>query len=70
VAKKVAPQADGKNVVDVGLVGEVVSIRLEEIKEAIEREVVPVISPIAQSEDGVILNVNADLGAGALAGAR
>jgi acetylglutamate kinase len=69
VAKKIAPQADGKNVVDVGLVGEVVSIRLEEIKEAIEREVVPVISPIAQSEDGVILNVNADLGAGALAGA-
>ncbi len=33
VAKKVAPQADGKNVVDVGLVGEVVSIRLEEIKD-------------------------------------
>jgi acetylglutamate kinase len=69
VAKKVPPQPDGKNIVDVGLVGEVVSIRLEQINESIEREVVPVISPIAQSEDGVVLNVNADLGAGALAGA-
>jgi acetylglutamate kinase len=69
VAKKVPPQPDGKNIVDVGLVGEVVSIRLEQINESIEREVVPVISPIAQSEDGVVFNVNADLGAGALAGA-
>ncbi len=44
VAKKISPQADGKNIVDV-------------------------VSPIAESQDGVVLNVNADLGAGALAGA-
>jgi acetylglutamate kinase len=69
VATKVPPQTEGKRLVDVGLVGEVVSIKIEPIKDAIDREVVPVISPIAQSVDGVILNVNADLGAGALAGA-
>src|ERR1700737_3065504 len=32
VAKKVAPQVDGKKLVDVGLVGEVISIRLEHIR--------------------------------------
>jgi acetylglutamate kinase len=69
VAQKVPPQPEGKKLVDVGLVGEVVSIKIDRIKDAIDREVVPVISPIAQSPDGVILNVNADLGAGALAGA-
>jgi acetylglutamate kinase len=69
VAKRVPPQAEGKKSVDVGLVGEVVSIKTDRIKDAIDREIVPVISPIAQSADGVILNVNADLGAGALAGA-
>jgi acetylglutamate kinase len=69
VAKKIPLQTEGKKTVDVGLVGDVVSIRTDPIKAAIEREVVPVISPIAQSDDGMILNVNADLGAGALAGA-
>src|ERR1700736_3351860 len=57
-AKRLPPQIDGKSLVDVCYVG-----------EAIDREVVPVISPIAQSEDGTILNVNADLAAGAMAGA-
>jgi len=69
VARKLPPQIDGKHLVDVGFVGEVVSSRLDEIREAIERSVVPVISPIGQTEEGVILNVNADVAAGAMAGA-
>jgi acetylglutamate kinase len=44
-------------------------LQLEQIREAIEREVIPVISPIARTEDGALLNVNADLAAGAMAGA-
>jgi acetylglutamate kinase len=68
-AKRVPLQFDGKNMVDVGFVGEVTSLELSGVMEAIDREVVPVISPIAQTDDGLILNVNADLAAGAMAGA-
>src|SRR6266481_3263867 len=68
-AKRLPPQTDGKNLVDVGYVGEVTSLDLAGVREAIDREVVPVISPIAQSDDETILNVNADLAAGAMAGA-
>jgi acetylglutamate kinase len=69
LARRLPPMPDGNTMVDVGFVGEVISLELEQIREAIEREVVPVISPIARSEDGVVLNVNADLAAGAMAGA-
>ena len=68
-AKRLPPQIDGKQLVDVGFVGEVTSLELSGISEAVDREVVPVISPIAETEDGVILNVNADIAASAMAGA-
>jgi len=68
-AKRLPPQIDGKNLIDIGFVGEVTSLELSGVSEAIDREVVPVISPIAQAEDGTILNVNADVAAGAMAGA-
>jgi acetylglutamate kinase len=68
-AKRLSPQIDRKNLVDVGFVGEVTSLELSGVSEAIDREVVPVISPIAEAEDGVILNVNADIAASAVAGA-
>ena len=69
LAKRLPSMPDGKAMIDVGFVGEVVSLQLEQIREAIERDVTPVISPIARSEDGVLLNVNADVAAGAMAGA-
>jgi acetylglutamate kinase len=68
-AKRIPLQFDGKNMIDVGFVGEVTSLELSGVTEAIDREVVPVISPIAQTDDGLILNVNADAAAGAMAGA-
>jgi len=69
LAKRLPPMPDGNQMVDLGFVGEVVSLELEQVREAIERETVPVISPVARSEDGAVLNVNADLAAGAMAGA-
>ena len=68
-AKKLPLQIDGKNMIDIGYVGEVTALDLAGITNAIENEVVPVISPIGQAEDGTILNVNADIAAGAMAGA-
>jgi acetylglutamate kinase len=55
--------------VDLGFVGEVESVELAEIQNAVAQEIVPVISPVGSGEDGQALNVNADIGAGSLAGA-
>lgn len=53
--------------VDLGLVGEVRSVNPRAVLNAIENSVVPVISSIAPTVDGQLLNVNADLAAAALA---
>jgi acetylglutamate kinase len=69
-AKKLPPQSEGKSAaIDLGFVGEVVGLNLKGIQQALAEEKMPVISPIAQDENGVSLNVNADIGAGAIAGA-
>src|SRR3984893_7166314 len=64
--KRLEPQLDDKSLVDIGFVGELTSLELSGVSEAIDREVVPVISPIAQAEDGTIGNVNADVAGGAM----
>ncbi len=53
--------------VDLGLVGEVRSVNPRAVLQAIDASVVPVISSIAPTVDGQVLNVNADLAAAALA---
>lgn len=69
VGKRLPPQTEGKaTAVDLGFVGEVVDVRLDEILAAIGREHVPVISPLARDADGVVLNINADIAAGNIAG--
>ncbi len=53
---------------DIGRVGRVVSSQLEKMHEALNAEIVPVISPVASElGTGKPLNVNADLAAAALA---
>lgn len=55
---------------DLGLVGEVVRIDTEAILVLLDKNIVPVISPIANDVDGNGgLNVNADLAAASIAGA-
>jgi acetylglutamate kinase len=53
--------------VDVGLVGEVRSVNPRVVLQAIEQSVVPVISTVAPTTEGQLLNVNADLAAASLA---
>jgi len=53
---------------DIGRVGQVVGCQMEKMKEALDAEIVPVISPLASElGTGKPLNVNADLAAAALA---
>ena len=67
-SKKVLPIVDGEPV-DIGLVGEVASVRPEAVLDIIEAGRIPVVSTVAPDADGQLLNVNADTAAGALAAA-
>jgi len=50
-------EIDGK---DLGLVGDVEEVRTEVITMLLEKDYIPVISPIGVSRDGVTYNINAD----------
>lgn len=67
-ARKLGPQpADDGKLVEIGFVGEAASIDSAAVRAAIKEEIVPVISPIGADESGVVLNINADIAAAALA---
>jgi acetylglutamate kinase len=53
--------------VDLGLVGEVKTVNPRAVLQALDQGKVPVISSVAPSNEGQLLNVNADLAASALA---
>ena len=59
---------DDENV-DTGLVGEVTRINLEVLRTLSQSDMIPVIAPIGVGENGETYNINADLVAGAIAGA-
>jgi len=68
VAKKFMPVVDGKKI-DIGLVGEVISVNPQLLQLLIDAEFLPVIAPVALDAQGNALNINADLIAGAIGGA-
>lgn len=55
--------------VDFGLVGDLVSVNPTAIHALLDAGMLPVVSPLCASEDGTVLNVNADTVAAGLAGA-
>jgi acetylglutamate kinase len=57
----------GEGPVDIGLVGEVTQVNPRIVLEALEAGRVPVVSTVAPTTGGELLNVNADLAAAALA---
>jgi acetylglutamate kinase len=59
-------EVDGE-LIDIGLVGEVVEVEPSAVLDLIEAGRVPVVSTVAPDDDGQVLNVNADTAAGALA---
>jgi acetylglutamate kinase len=63
--KTVLDTEDGP--VDIGLVGEVTQVNPRIVLEALEAGKIPVISTVAPTTSGELLNVNADLAAAALA---
>ncbi|MDV9192422.1 acetylglutamate kinase [Streptomyces sp. SR27] len=57
---------DGRPV-DIGLVGDVVAVAPDTVRNLLADGRVPVVSPVARGRDGRVYNVNADLAASALA---
>ncbi|MGH3461035.1 MAG: acetylglutamate kinase [Kribbellaceae bacterium] len=53
--------------VDIGLVGDVVDVRPEAVRDLADAGRIPVVSTVAPDEDGQVHNVNADTAASALA---
>ncbi|MDQ3624109.1 MAG: acetylglutamate kinase, partial [Verrucomicrobiota bacterium] len=69
VGRRLPPQTEGKMTgIDLGFVGEVVDVNPALIEKAVGNETVPVISPLARDAAGTVLNINADMAAGILAG--
>jgi acetylglutamate kinase len=68
LARRLPPQMmDGGGEMDIGFVGEAAHMQTTSIRQALSKEIVPVISPIGATEDGTVLNINADVAAAALA---
>ncbi len=65
-ARRRSALVDGEPV-DVGLVGDVVSVNPEAVLDLVNAGRIPVVSTVAPDADGVVHNVNADTAAGALA---
>ena len=65
-AERRAALVDGE-LVDVGLVGDVVHVEPGVVQGLLDDGRIPVVSSVARSEDGAVYNVNADTAAAALA---
>jgi acetylglutamate kinase len=66
-ARKRPPVRVGDELVDYGLVGDVVAVDPKVLTDLMDAGYVPVVSPLSASEDGTVLNINADTIASALA---
>lgn len=56
-------------IIDIGLVGEVEQINLEILQIFSQSDIIPVVAPVGAGKSGETYNINADLVAGAIAGA-
>jgi len=67
VIKKSMPEVQAPEIIDIGHVGEVVSIKREIIDLMVNSNIIPVIAPIGTGKDNMTYNINADLVAGKIA---
>lgn len=65
-AERKAAMVEGE-AVDIGMVGEIVDVNVDNIAHQIEAGRIPIVSSIARGTDGEVYNVNADTAASALA---
>ena len=67
-AKRRPPvKEDGKNEIDYGYVGDIESVDADVLQKQLDAGLMPVVSPISCDENGMVLNINADTVAAAIA---
>jgi acetylglutamate kinase len=66
---KVAPNGETPEIIDIGMVGEIIGINPLVIDSLDENKFIPVIAPVGVGRKGETYNINADLVAGHVAGA-
>jgi acetylglutamate kinase len=69
LASKLAHQNEGGEEVDLGYVGEVDEVDVQPVLKMLDREEVPVITPLGMGVDGKPYNINADISACRIAAA-
>jgi acetylglutamate kinase len=67
VIRRSSPEVQTPEIIDIGHVGEVVSINREVLDLIVESDIIPVIAPIGVGRNNETYNINADLVAGKLA---
>lgn len=67
VIKRSSPDMLESEIVDIGHVGEVVSVQRGVVDMLVHSDIIPVIAPIGTDESGTSYNINADLVAGKVA---
>ena len=65
--KRPPVERDGKSTVDYGFVGDIDSVDADILRKQLDNGLMPVVSPLSCDESGVILNINADTVAAAIA---
>jgi len=65
----VDPSSNTEREIDLGFVGEPERVDVTVLTQILGRDLIPVLAPLATSQEGVTYNVNADTFAGAIAGA-
>ncbi|MDD9797787.1 MAG: acetylglutamate kinase [Alphaproteobacteria bacterium] len=68
-SRKIDPASHVEKLIDLGFAGEPSKVNTEILETLINSAMIPVIAPIGVSARGQTLNVNADIAAGAIAGA-
>ncbi len=64
-----AGEGGSPEIIDIGLVGEVERVNVHVLQTLLRSDMIPVVAPTGQGENGETYNINADLVAGAIAGA-
>ena len=67
IIERSSPDLRTPEIIDIGHVGEVVSINRQVLDITVHSDIIPVIAPIGIGEDGETYNINADLVAGKIA---
>jgi acetylglutamate kinase len=65
--KRPPVERDGKSTVDYGFVGDIDSVDADILRKQLDNGLMPVVSPLSCDDSGIILNINADTVAAAIA---